>query len=180
MKIIGITGRKYSGKTTAARLFEKSIAAPTVQISFADSLKEEVAKACSVTVEFVEQNKSLFRPMLQWYGTDLKRNLVSQNYWIDRLREKLTHIDNYTAAVLIPDVRFLNEASFISSLGGILIRIKRPETDNAKDSHLSETEQDQILVDYSLENDGTLIDLKNKIRAVIHGINKNQTPKHHI
>lgn len=179
MIIIGLTGKKQSGKTTAANILQSNINAATRQVAFADALKFEVARACGVSVELIEINKKVFRPILQWWGTDFKRNLVGESYWIDRLNGALLPLhDIGTRAVIIPDVRFLNEAKYIRDMRGIIIRIER--TSQEKDMHLSETEQDNISPDYTIYNNGSLNDLKNELRNIIKDINSKQTPKHHI
>ena len=71
--------------------------------------------------------------------------------------------------IVIDDVRFLNEAKLINVFNGTLIRIRRPSLEQNKNEnlHLSETEQDGILVDYDILNDGSLDDLQKKMFGIM-------------
>jgi len=168
MKLVGITGYKLSGKTTVAeRLIVAAGWTHAVQINFADALKEEVAKACSVTVEYINTHKDLFRPILQWWGTEFRRKLHGDSYWILKwLQRSNTCIKTHDKlhAIICSDVRFLNEAAAIRQCNGKLIRVTRSST--TSDGHASETEQDSIQVDYTISNNGTLEELTNQIKQI--------------
>lgn len=182
MILIGITGKKYAGKTTLANLIQKATTAKTIQIAFADAVKEEVAKACGVTVEQIEQNKQQFRPILQWWGTDFRRKMQRDDYWIQELNRRCVNAHNQNVScVIIPDCRFQNEAQYIKSIpASWLVRIKREATDNDYDKHASETELETIATDLCIHNNGTLNDLYHQARTLIEMINKQNTPKHHV
>lgn len=139
MKIIGIAGKKRSGKDTAAKII-KDIIGPACQIlHFADALKEEVADVCLVSLKEIEENKELFRPMLQWWGTEFRRKYQKdETYWIEQLDQKI--IPDWVN--IIADVRFPEEAEYIKRNGGVLIRVDRYGGIGPKDSHLSETALD--------------------------------------
>lgn len=78
--------------------------------------------------------KERYRALMQWWGTEYRREQFDQNYWLNCLEDWL---DKKTAqcekwhkeAVLfyIPDVRFPNEVDFIQKkIDGYVIRILRP------------------------------------------------------
>jgi hypothetical protein len=115
------------------------------------------------------------RLALQYVGTDLLRNQLSKimpeldtnifthhfKLWYDRERQQ-----NPGLKVTIPDVRFANEVDLIHSLGGIVIKITRPNLMNS-DQHLSEIELQTITsFDMEIYNDGTLMELYGKIDAI--------------
>lgn len=178
--IIGIVGKKGSGKTTIAKIAELKGFIP---LAFADALKLTTSKVFNIdlhylndnyakdnmqiTIELTEQQIEKFlwelslsykpihpdtivdaaarydgpaivytpRQLLQVLGTDLVRNFVSDQYWLDALQSKITNLSqNY----IIHDVRFQNECDFvIDALKGAIIIVERPGLETT-DSHVSE------------------------------------------
>jgi Deoxynucleotide monophosphate kinase len=157
MLVIGLTGRKQSGKDMFCECLQTS--APSglrvVRLAFADLLKGEVAKACGVTVEEINRDKAVFRPVLQWWGTDFRRQRYGEGYWVGQVRKALREWPDPTAVVCLTDVRFPNEAQLVRELGGVLLRLVRPQTETA-DSHPSEIAMDGYPVDQTVLNDGCL------------------------
>ena len=148
MLIYGLTGKMRSGKDTLFTIV-KGITPDVVRLAFADSLKEEVAKACGVTVEFINDNKDTFRPILQWWGTEFRRKLYGESYWLDRLRDKLDALPE-NSIVFITDARFCNEADLVRAYGGKVIRTTRLNwTSEIGASHDSETQLERIKPDIS-------------------------------
>lgn len=166
MILIGISGRKESGKDTVY-LFIKELLGETgiIQLAFANELKYEVAEACGLSINSIEINKKALRPLLQAWGTDFKRNLVDKDYWVKKIAAKINRIPITTKVVVITDVRFHNEASFIRDVKGFVIRVNRP-SDN-KDTHISETELYDYQFDYTINNTGTLKDLKARTKEFL-------------
>lgn len=155
--IIGFTGYKQSGKDTAASLFHEYLPLRLYSVktfSFAFNLKKEVAAHIGQTVDWVEANKlnPVIRHLLQWYGTEFAKGERGSDVWIKALEEEIGKIEE-PVIVLIPDVRFLEEAAWISSKGGVVIRVERAGQINT-DAHSSETELDKIRADFRLFNCG--------------------------
>ena len=133
--------------------------ARTARVAFADAIKQEVADATGFTTVFVNDNKPRFRTILQWWGTEFRRDLCHKNYWLDRLKEKVNQLHEGTV-VFITDVRFTNEAELIRSMGGIIVRMERVYTWRQKvkrfftlsgiRGHASEVEQDKIVAEYTI------------------------------
>lgn len=124
------------------------------------------------------------RTALQWMGTEAGRKVFGENIWCAALEKYiLEHPDNY----VIPDVRFANEVKLINSMRGMSIRVKRgdepdwyslamqwnlEQRDNpdhhmimpAKLEDIHESERDWIGEKFTevIENNGTMLDLKNK------------------
>lgn len=161
MTFIGITGLKRSGKTTFALFLQSALLPQTTEVvSFADALKEEVATAAGVTTTYLEEHKDSFRLILQGWGTDFRRNLCHKEYWTSRLLQKAVILKRKDCKYLIiPDVRFHNEADVIRTVGGRLIRVARTLATTI-DHHASEKEQLDIVVDYTVANSGSLAELK--------------------
>ncbi len=165
MNLIGISGKKKSGKDTAATLLKSLHDFKTVRIyHFADALKQEISIMYGVPVSFIEAHKENFRLILQGHGTDYRRKLYSHDYWIKKMEQAVESFDKSgVKTLIIPDVRFFNEAEFIRKHHGTVVRITRMY-DDTTDRHPSETELDDYKFDYVIQNDGTLGDLLRKIQ----------------
>jgi hypothetical protein len=180
MIIVGIGHKKYSGKDTLGAMLyecmEHSMFFARIT-HFADALYWEVANACGVTVEHIKENKEVFRPIMQWWGTEFRRrHQGNDNYWVDQVAEAVNLIEfvsatkNSVKCIIIPDVRFKNEADWIKSKGGILIKISRPSI-QAIDTHPSEIElNDYTGWDTEILNDGSKEQLLQKARGIINGL----------
>ena len=171
MIIIGLSGKKKTGKNTVATLITNTTKKWVFEVSFGQFLKQEVALACGVTVEHINKNKDQFRPILQWWGTDFRR-ASDNDYWLYRMDEMLVQLtkEDKAQVVIITDVRFKNEADYIRKLKGSLIRVSRDAGLN--DNHISETDLDKyekwdgiILNTGSMEQLGVEIkDVMNKLK----------------
>lgn len=69
--------------------------------------------------------------------------------------------------VVIPDVRFPNEAAALTAAGGLVFKVTRPGEGLTGDAarHESEQNQDDIAGNYRIDNDGSLADLEKKVAA---------------
>ena len=169
MKLFGITGKMRSGKDTFYGIVNERHRA--IRLAYADELKSECAAALGLTVDEMNQNKSLYRHLWQWWGTEYRRGQDDQ-YWLKRMQEKLNQIPE-TSIVFITDVRFENEADLIRNQGGEIIRVVRSEAPDATGhvGHASETEMEAIKADYTVAA-ANLDELRD---AANHWINKNLT-----
>lgn len=180
MVLIGLTGKKRSGKdTTADYLVEKygfekiSFATPLKEIckilfSFSDNQlygdeKEEIDKRWDISP----------RKVFQFIGTNLFRDRMSElipniekNFWVKCTEEILESKLNKN--IVVTDCRFDNEVNVIKKHKGYVFRINREN--NNIDTHSSETEIENLLVDSDISNDTTKQDLFSKIDKIIHSI----------
>jgi len=180
IRIIGISGKKQSGKDEICRILKVHLEG--YRIAFADALKEEVCAVFRVSLTYLEERKILFRPMLQWWGTDFRRGLNGPDYWIKKMEEKIVPFDwmikngrmNQNAVVVIPDVRFKNEAVYIQQCGGMIWRVNRKTSWydrlglRSSDNHPSETDLDDFHFDLVIENVGTVAELEAKVVEVLN------------
>lgn len=178
MNIIGISGKKGSGKDTFAKLLQKSSNKKIYLIAFADSLKAEVytyiLKPHGLPMECLyDERKDNFRLILQGWGTDFKRNLIDKDYWVNRVKEKIAYISKTEpdATIILTDIRLQNEADLVREYNGVLLRIERPEL-SSEDNHQSETELDGYKFDYYIENQGSIEDFESKAKFFINSILK--------
>ena len=97
---------------------------------------------------------------------------IKNNFWVYKLKHKyITEIKkNKKSKITVADVRFQNEVDIIHELGGIIIKIYRP---NMKDTsnHIAENAIDNIKnYDILIKNTGTIKDLNTKIFNYLHDI----------
>lgn len=189
-------------------------------LAFGDQVKYELGsrlkfiKDDKIITEMNETFEQLFinktaetRQKLQYYATDYCRNggnwiindnftMINQsNIWIKGLYLQILNIvsRSYTHnedLFVITDVRFVNEAEFIKSLGGKIIRINAPSRNEKKiveeaqkntkcfkdfsnfitkiKRHESETNLDNYTFDYVLDNEPSDINIDDKVDKIIN------------
>jgi dephospho-CoA kinase len=160
--LIGLTGHKTSGKDTVAEMLKPHFPSMHfVRVGFADALKEELARMTGGNVGTINKHKHepLCRKVLQFIGQEAKALTSNDLIWVNKVKEYYHKCKN-NSFVIIPDVRYLFEADWIKSEGGLVIRVFRPQADNSTDTHSSETELVKMAFDFSINNDGSLADLK--------------------
>ena len=174
MVIIGISGKKESGKTTLAENLCVSLDMPgknhTVIVSFADKLKALTAELIFNMPPWTDDMKKAEiygktgREWLQIIGTDWFRTANPQ-CWIHAYQQQLeTYKDleqTFEAEnfyyIITPDVRFENEVEAIHNLGGVVIRLLRSPH---ADAHESETALDSNKnFDCIIDNSNLTVDL---------------------
>lgn len=172
--IIGLTGKKQTGKDTVFNILKRTIKPPNrvLRLAFADAVKDEVACACGVTVKEIEADKDTYRPVLQWWGTEFRRKLKGDKYWIDKVCKKIIALTDtnptYLTLLVVTDVRFQNEADFIKFCNGYIVKVIRPLDNN--DTHKSETELDSIIPNHIIDNSNNLQTLESVVELTIHNI----------
>lgn len=92
------------------------------------------------------------RQIMQWWGTEYRRQFYGQNYWTRKLKARV-HIqqEGNQWRHVISDVRFDNEADAIRAMGGVIWQIKRPDLKHDT-SHCSETDGSQFAPDLVIHN----------------------------
>ena len=94
---------------------------------------------------------------MQWWGTEYRRQLDSDTYWIERLQLTIDSLlRRGTRKIAITDVRFENEAELIHAIFGTLWKIVRDRADQIDARHTSESEQDRIMCDAVVNNNASL------------------------
>lgn len=184
--IVGIAGAMGAGKDTVASWLVREQG--FVRVGFADALKQEVREKFRRTLLrtaayvgpyvdatmgpdlerhlmpepddearlnwLLREKPPIVRELLQEFGTEVRR-AEALDYWLARWVERaLGH-----PRVVVPDVRFPNEAAFLTARGARLIRVDRPGRDGA--GHASETSLAKwSRWDAVLPNVGTVADLE--------------------
>lgn len=173
--IVGLSGYGRSGKDTVAGM----LAGYGYQrVSFADVLREALlrldpvvdnvrGRSISQVLETVDYDaaKVIFpevRRMLQVLGTEVGRNMLGPDVWVDAVLNNLEDGGKY----VISDCRFPNEAAAVKRLGGEMWRISRTGIGPVND-HISEISLDDWEFDCMIENDGTLRDLHDVVSEMM-------------
>ena len=174
---VGIMGKALHGKDSVAQVLVDEYRYE--RVGFADELKRDVAQllrdepgnAPIDDLDWINDCKRIpaVRTLLQAYG-ESQREIHGQDYWIERL---FNYIYGHFPTpgfprIVIPDVRYRNEAATLERRGFILIRVVRPGFHNGLSpsarSHLSETDLDNYRPGFTIVNDGSLDDLREKVR----------------
>jgi len=111
------------------------------------------------------------RFLAQTLGTEWGRNIVHEDIWVILAKGRWHHLNaNRLGRMVIPDVRFLNEAKWIRDEGGIILKIFRPDNDHEIDNkdHASELGFDESMIDNVVVNDGTKDELRDSAWEKIH------------
>jgi hypothetical protein len=112
---------------------------------------------------YPKDNNSFWTPreILQHIGTQGYR-AIDNNFWVRKLFERIER--NKLKNVIITDGRFPNEIDAVLERKGIHIRVERPNKESIHgETHASETSLDEYTnIDYTVVNDGSLQDLRNK------------------
>jgi len=163
MRLIGIAGKARSGKDTAASYLLNKLGGDWSTASFADPMK---AMLNAIDVDTSDEAKDLpsnqygvsTRHMLQTLGTEWGRDGIGSNFWIDVFARS-----NAGQCVIVPDVRFENEAELIRK-HGVLIHIKG--RGGIGGNHVSEQTLNVKPSDIVITNNGTLSELYARLDSI--------------
>lgn len=195
--IIGISGKIGSGKDLVGKMIQylstakgtssykefykrhiisdQVIYDPVYKIrKFADPLKDCVCIILGCSREQLEDHafkeKDLGvewdhltpRKILQRLGTEGGRVAIHTDIWVNSTFANIGDSDK----VVLTDMRFPNELESVKSRGGLTIRINR-EGHNDTGDHPSETALDGAEFNIVINNDGSILDLYEKIKKVL-------------
>ena len=172
--IIGLSGHAQTGKDTIADYLVKNYG--FTRVAFADPIREAVYKLnpkinvydmnsvpLSTAVdrlgwETVKVQSEDARWLLQRMGTEVGRELLGENVWVDKAMKKALQHDK----VVITDVRYPNEVEAILSHSGAVWRVIKDDT-GAVNRHASESALDDHDFEYIIFNNDTKQDLYKSI-----------------
>jgi hypothetical protein len=167
--LIGISGKKRSGKDTAAMYLRSQIGGDDSKTMYwATPLKKLSAEMLGLSPYhfFADINKEakyeiasgVFmtgRKFLQVFGTDCVRNIIHTDFWVFQGMNEMQARPE--SIILIPDTRFPNEYEAIRKANGYIIRIERNLPPAPGDDHPSETALDDYGFDLVVTNNGPLL-----------------------
>lgn len=171
IKILGVSGKIGSGKDTFAELLAKQLPGKVERHALADNLRliTEIISGIRMTTTheidepfcneirnytqdqkniLIKQFNKTIGETLQLVGTELFRDNYDTDVWVKSLfSEEMYDKLNNGKIIIIPDVRFINEADYILQEGGYLIRLEGDPAGVRENSlrdlnHLSETNLD--------------------------------------
>lgn len=168
MKTILISGKAGHGKDTVAQIMKEELerqGEKVLIIKFGDPVKWFAREYYNWNGEKDEKGRSL----LQYIGTEMMRT-YNKYYWGVIVSEFVAANEDFTVA-LIPDWRFISEEYCIHDdvENYYTLRVERPgfinpSMTNEQLNHVSETELDNYSFDYTIWNDGTIDDLREKVK----------------
>lgn len=187
--LIGLTGKKRSGKdTVAARLVEEH---GFTRLAFADALREAAlgldpivnaslvgyddcdvvhVQRLSDIVNLVGWESAKAHPevrrTLQNYGVAIRE--IVPSFWLDIVRDKAVDVLADGGHVVITDVRFPNELDLVGEFDGFHVNVTRAGLVST-DQHVSETALDDVvgLADVTIANDGSLAELAANVDEMV-------------
>lgn len=104
------------------------------------------------------------RYLMQTLGTDWGRLLVNRDIWLNIVVNRIEQLPT-TTSIVIDDMRFENEMQGLVEHG--FITIKLVGHGELTSAHDSEGGLDQAAFDYTVYNDGSIVDLWRKIDQII-------------
>lgn len=188
---IGLSGKTRSGKSTVAKFLQEEF--NFSPFAFGDAMKKEFHEDYPHIPEEPKPIKAY-----QYYG-QLKRITHGDTVWIDKVDTRIKTIsewaENYNITgemppfmPMITDVRQVNEFDYCVQNGFVMIRVECPtvlrlqrlenlseEVDETAINFPTETELDNHIFDYQINNNGSLEDLYAKVREVMQDIIKKKT-----
>lgn len=122
MRLIGIAGQARSGKDTLASYLLNNLSNDWTRSSFADPIKNMlnvIGVDCSDNAKAVIDDSYGVTPrhMMQTLGTEWGRTLIDNDIWVKAFARL-----NAGMCVIVPDVRFDNEADLVRQ-HGVLIHL---------------------------------------------------------
>lgn len=169
--IIGLMGRKRSGKdTVASALIEYRGFRRT---AFADRMKDSLLAVNPYLMDGdrlhnvvrldgweAAKNRPDVRRLLQEFGSAL-REQIDPDIWIAPVEREVRESIEKGGNLVISDVRYPNEATMILKHGGYLLNVERPGS-ALDDMHPSEAAIPVSLADATLVNDSSIDELIDK------------------
>jgi len=155
--LLGICGRKGSGKSTAAQVL---LDAGWKRVKFADPLKN-MLRVIGLDDRHIEGDLKELpcdllggktpRWAMQSLGTEWGRNCIFPDFWMSLARREIALVLAQGYSVVVDDVRFDNEAQMIRDLGGSVLLIKR-----GSDAPIEHESEKGVTPDFTYENDLTV------------------------
>lgn len=173
---IGLVGKARSGKDTVAGVLTREFA--YTRLAFADRLKEAAVQVDLLLEDelFLSEAVSMYgwetvkeqwpasRRFLQNLGVAMRN--VDPDIWVRPVENQLFNGTELNMPCVVTDVRFANELDMLRNHAAVVVRITRPGTGG--DPHVSENELDDFGANYTIENGGTLEDLAEQVRELVH------------
>lgn len=184
IKLIGLTGKMGSGKSTAIKFITKwagrnkrdikplKFAQPLYDMQ--EYIYDRISPVYTRPDDFVKDRK-----LLQWLGTEWGRDTIRKTLWGDIFAEAFTTWSKNEAVIVVSDdVRFDTEAELIHKLGGKIIQLTRSSGDDVThggaSGHASEAGINQKFVDFVVDNNGSLEEYEMRLYETLERMKGNK------
>lgn len=172
-KIYLLAGKARSGKDTAAKIitdYYETKGKRVVQIGFADYIKNY---AMNIT-NWDGSDETKPRELLQVLGTDIVRNTINEDFFINRVCEDIIVYKHFFDVIIISGARFPNELDIPKARFSnvCIIGVKRDNYNDGLTSKQQKHITENALEGYNnydclIKNDGDLDSFKEKILKFI-------------
>ena len=174
--LIGLCGFAGAGKTTVGHHLENEYA--FTPLAFADPIVNmlgalfadaDVPQAFMSERSLKELPTSLghsYRHLAQTLGTEWGRHVLGADFWLRVAGRKLDQALACGDNVVFTDCRFPNEAEWITSRGGVVVRVVHYEGPTCK-WHESEAHADSLPATHELINNGSIGTLHEQIDRLV-------------
>ncbi len=176
VKIFLLAGKARTGKDTVAKAiinyYEKKNK-KVVRLGFSDYIKDYAMKITDW--DGSDENKP--RELLQTLGTDIVREKINKDFFINRICEDIMVYKYYFDVIVISGARFPNELDIPKSKfdNVTIIKMERPGYENnlttKQKKHITEHAlEDYQNYDYLIENDGNIDNLVLKTNQMLEEV----------
>lgn len=170
--LVGLSGRKQSGKSTTMGLIMEAF--DLVDVSISTPMKRMVGAYFGIDPALFETEAVkasiepitglTFRRILQEVGKDWGRDCIDPDFWVKMQSLQIKKaIEAGRGGVVDPSMRFPNEAENWLANKGIVLEIVKPDRPRTpEDDHPGEQPLPRHLVSATVVNDGTIEELRRK------------------
>jgi len=192
--VIGVFGNKQHGKDTTSHLIAETLrrrGRRAMCFALADPLKHvavhllgmpesiawgesDTARREAERIAWTKYNKNA-REWLQWIGTELGRDQINENLWIDRAVDRVVTDDQGHEFFIVTDCRFHNERTNLRTKLNqrfakfTPIRVYRPgipvDTNHPSEAEVASMSSDMF--DYVIDNDSDLAGLQQRVERYV-------------
>lgn len=171
-RLVGLCGAAGVGKSTVAHMFEALCGAQ--QMALADpivNMLHSLLADAGVGGEWITERALKERPssigysyrhLAQTLGTEWGRNTLDTGIWLRVAQARAAQALALGHHVVISDVRYPNEAGWVASLGGTVVRVMRPHVSGVR-AHSSELHAHDLAAAHTISNDGSLQRLRHQV-----------------
>lgn len=176
--VVLLSGWAGSGKDTAAALLVDEL--EFVRLAFADALKEDVAQLTGIPLAVfhsARKNAALAAPVASFPDAQTPRDLLIQRAAAVRHSTPDTYAEVVAGAIgntgcyVVSDWRYVNEYEVMRRMipkGATVLRVRIQRPDMPAMADPTEHYLDNEPFDAVVQNDGSISDLRDKIKAVVH------------
>lgn len=124
--------------------------------------------------KITDRNKSAHRPLLQWLGGYLVSKADKGIWYKEIARRVRGEADKGTELCVVGGLRYLSDAAILRTTGAIIVKIYRPSLAPADITDPTEREREQVPVDSTVLNDGSVDNLATCAEILLRDMQNNR------